>query len=278
MCRMRAKLSPLLDPLRADSETGPDVIAVQYTMDTLRDTPSHRHARGQVIGALSGLLTIDTPQGRVVVPPSHAIWMPPQQEHGLRSHGPFMGWSVYISPKHCTALPTASGVLRVSALLREAVLRAAHWSTADRVDSAQSHILSVILDEIATLPREQFALPLPTDPRLLKIAIALADHPADQRNLHEWAHWAAIAPRTLTRRFAEETGLSLSAWRQRARLMRALEWLAAGKPVTAIAIDLGYDSLSAFIAMFKKSFGVSPTQYLADVSALHEPSSSGSHR
>jgi len=264
---MQAKSQPLLDPARTDSETGPDVIAVHCSMDDIRNTPSHRHARGQLIGALGGLLTIDTAEGRMVVPPSHAIWIAPMQTHGMRSHGAFDGWSVYVAPSQCESLPAASGVMRVSGLLREAVLRAANWSATDLIDQAQSHILSVILDEIALLPRQHFALPLPTDPRLLKIATALADDPADQRSLPQWAEWAAIAPRTLTRRFIAETGMSLSEWRQRARLMRALEWLAAGEPVTSIAIDLGYDSLSAFIAMFRKALGSSPTQYLSMLAA-----------
>lgn len=264
MCRMQANPQPLLDPGRAASKDGPDVIAAHCSSADIRTTPSHRHARGQAIGALHGLLSIDTPTGRIVVPPSHAVWIPPEQLHGLRSHGPFSGWSVYVSPAHCAQLPSESVVTRVSNLLREAVLRAASWSAVDSIDQAQSHVSAVILDELALLPQERFTLPLPREPRLLKIAMALADHPADQRDLQQWAQWAGIAPRTLTRRFAAETGMSLSAWRQRARLMRALEWLAADKPVTAIAIDLGYDSLSAFIAMFKKTLGASPTQYMAD--------------
>ncbi len=64
--------------------------------------------------------------------------------------------------------------------------------------------------------------------------------------------------RTLTRRYAAETGLAFSAWRQRARLLRALELLAAGQAVTTVALELGYDSLSAFIALFRCVMGVSP--------------------
>ena len=37
--------------------------------------------------------------------------------------------------------------------------------------------------------------------------------------------------------------------------------LAAGHPVTQVALDLGYDSVSAFIAMFRRAFGVPPSRY-----------------
>ena len=102
---------------------------------------------------------------------------------------------------------------------------------------------------------------MPSDERLLRIARALSNRPDDERRLDEWADWAGIAPRTLTRRFAEETGFSFTEWRQRVRLLRGLELLAAGKPVTTIALELGYDNVSAFIALFKRTFGVTPGKY-----------------
>jgi AraC-like DNA-binding protein len=260
---MQAKPQTLLDPARADGQDGPQVIAVHCRSDDFRATPLHSHARGQLIAATGGLLSIDTGDERLVVPPSHAVWIPGHQPHSLRSHGPFDGWSVYVAPAACAGLPRQALVLQVSGLLRAAVLRAASWSDAVMPDAMQARVLAVILDEIASLPRARLALPLPAERRLKKIAQALADNPADQRSLQQWAEWAAIAPRTLTRRFAAETGMPFSEWRQRARLMRALELLMAGQPVTGIALDLGYDSLSAFIAMFRRSLGVSPSKYLS---------------
>jgi AraC-like DNA-binding protein len=58
-----------------------------------------------------------------------------------------------------------------------------------------------------------------------------------------------------------ETGFNFTAWRQRARLMRSLEMLAAGEPVATIAYDLGYSSPSAFISLFRRSFGHTPASY-----------------
>ena len=94
-----------------------------------------------------------------------------------------------------------------------------------------------------------------------RLALALSDDPADTRTLAQWADWIGMASRTLARHFLAETGLTLSAWWQRARLMRALEMLAAGAAVTTVALDLGYDNVSAFIAMFKREHGVTPGRY-----------------
>ncbi|WP_441256827.1 helix-turn-helix domain-containing protein [Bradyrhizobium sp. 482_C4_N1_1] len=63
-----------------------------------------------------------------------------------------------------------------------------------------------------------------------------------------------------------ETGFSFTEWRQRVRLMRALEMLADEIPVTTIALDLGYETVSAFIALFRRTFGTTPARYF-----LHAP-------
>ncbi|MEQ9721305.1 AraC family transcriptional regulator [Yersinia alsatica] len=145
-------------------------------------------------------------------------------------------------------------------MLRETLTRAEAWEEAV-LSASQERLVSVILDEICSLPQVDLGLPMPQDARLLKIARALSEQPDDGRNMEEWASWAGISSRTLTRRFNAETGFSFSEWRQRVRLLRALELLAAGKPVTAIALGLGYDNVSAFIALFRRVFGTTPGRY-----------------
>ncbi|MBJ7311881.1 AraC family transcriptional regulator [Rugamonas sp. CCM 8940] len=250
----------LILPTQADSTEGPLVLAVVRHAGTVRVTRRHRHARGQLLGAVQGLLSVDAGDSHWVVPATHAVWIPPGVPHGLRSHGPFSGWSVYVAPAACAALPAAPCVLAVPGLLQEAVARAASWA-GDVPDARQARLAGVILDEIGTLPEAALGLPMPLDARLLKIARTLSARPEDGRRMDEWAAWAGIAPRTLTRRFLAETGFSFTEWRQRVRLLRALELLATGRPVTAVALDLGYDNVSAFIALFRRVFGVTPGRY-----------------
>jgi AraC-like DNA-binding protein len=237
------------------------VVAVTQQESSVRITGSHRHARGQLLGATHGLLSVDAGDNRWVVPATHAVWVPPEVAHGLRSHGPFSGWSVYVAPTSA-GLPDQPCVLAVSGLLREAVARAAGWG-GDLLTEAQLRVTEVIVDEIRASPHVALGLPIPQEPRLRRIAMALSEQPADDRSLEHWATWAAIAPRTLTRRFVAETGFSFTQWRQRARLLRALELLAAGHSVTSVALDLGYDNVSAFIALFRRTFGVTPARYFS---------------
>ncbi len=255
---------PMIPPAQAADAGGPPLLAVLRRSGEVRVTHRHRHARGQLLGAAQGLLSVDADNSRWVVPATHAVWIPPGVQHGLRSHGPFSGWSVYVAASACAELPGDACVLAVSGLLREAVTRAASW-TGDALNAPQVRLSGVILDEIRSSPRVALGLPMPRDARLLRIARALSDRPDEGRRLEEWAEWAGIAPRTLTRRFIAETGFTFTEWRQRVRLLEALELLAAGRPVKAAALDLGYDNVSAFIALFRRVFGVTPGRYEASM-------------
>jgi AraC-like DNA-binding protein len=220
----------------------------------------HRHPEGQLLGSLKGLLSIGADAGVWVAPAINCVWLPPHQVHWARSHGPMDGWTVYVAEEACERLPRTACTIRTSGLLREAVLRAATWPAGPR-SAADDRIAEVILDEIGALPVEPFGLPLPRDPRLSRVAQALVADPADPRGIGDWAALAAVSERTLSRRFVEETGFSFTSWRQRARLLRSLEMLAGGQSVTTIALDLGYATASAFIALFRRVFGEPPASY-----------------
>ncbi len=248
--------------LAARDPADPLIVALSGTERGHRDLGLHHHPRGQLTALRHGLLTFGTEEGAWVVPSDYAVWMPPHQPHFGYSHGPFDGWSCYVAEPACANLPARPCTFRVSGLLREAVMRAAGWE-GTTLDDGQLRLALVILDELRAAADEPFGLPMPRDTRLLRIARALLQDPGDRRGLGDWAAWAALSERTLSRRFVEETGYSFTAWRQRARMMRALELLADGTAVTTVAIDLGYDSVSAFIALFKRTFQSTPAAYFA---------------
>lgn len=254
---------PLDRALRRLATGGLDIAAVVGTEPAGRSTAPHRHAAGQLFGALRGALTIGTERGRWVLPATQAIWVPPHHLHSLQAHGRFEGLGVYVSERACASLPQQPCALSLSGLLREAIRRAAQWDDAPP-DAARRRLTGVILDELRALPSAGDGLPAPTDSRAVAVAQALVAHPGDRRSLDAWAAYAAVSPRTLTRLFVAETGLGLGAWRQRARLGRALELLASGTSITRTADVLGYDDVSAFIAAFKRQYGVTPGRWQAE--------------
>ena len=96
---------------------------------------------------------------------------------------------------------------------------------------------------------------------MARVADALLDDVGDDRTLDDWAHVAGMSRRTFMRAFLAEAGMSFGRWRQQARLFAALEMLAQRKSVTEVAIAVGYDSVSAFIEMFRTMLGTTPQAY-----------------
>ena len=106
-------------------------------------------------------------------------------------------------------------------------------------------------------------LPMPADPRLRTIAKALSSDPANRTTIAEWARIVAMSERSLFRLVMSQTGMNFGRWRQQFQVMFAIERLTEGASVQTVAFDLGYESASAFITMFKKVLGQPPGQYLA---------------
>jgi AraC-like DNA-binding protein len=119
------------------------------------------------------------------------------------------------------------------------------------------------MDQLRSLPLDEGSkLPIPQDARLARIAVALLENPSDPRRLEDWARFAAVSSRTLLRLFQAETGMSFEAWRTQMRVASAIAWLTEGRRVSDVAYDLGYETPSAFIAMFRRQTGFSPRKYL----------------
>ena len=207
-------------------------------------------------------MTVVTRDGTWMVPPQQAVWVPAGVQHEVRALGPLAMRSLYFLPELAKSLPDRCRVVRVSPLLRELILRAVAFPQEGRPSPAESRLLALIPDEITALAEEPLHLPMPRDGRLRAITDALSAAPADARPLSHWATTAGASERTLARLFLKQTGLTFGAWRQRLRLITAVARLAEGHAVTGVAFDLGYDSPSAFIAMFRRQLGAPPGRYL----------------
>lgn len=121
--------------------------------------------------------------------------------------------------------------------------------------------MHLILDELALLPALPLSLPLPAEPRIHRICLALQDEPGDASTVADWSERLGLDQKTIQRLFRKETGMTFGHWRQQARLLLALERIAVGGKVIDIALELGYESPSAFTSMFKKQFGKTPSHF-----------------
>jgi AraC-like DNA-binding protein len=272
-----------LDPRAMDwfeRADGPPALAftAQSPVSLRREVDWHRHVRGQLIYVEDGVLGTRTAHGQWSLPPGCAGWMPPQELHTVQVSGRVRSYLALIRPDVCADLPPRTCVIGMNGLFREVLRRMTQWGVPPALDAEQQRLCAVLLDEVRNAPVEHLHLPMPRDRRLLRIATQLLETPADDRSLAQWAHWAGLSPRSLSRHFRDETGFGFAGWRQQARLAEALRRLSDGASVADTAFRLGYSSPSAFVTAFRGRFGHPPARYLASAGGtrgLASPAASG---
>lgn len=224
----------------------------------------HSHTWNQLVYAISGALTVNADGRRVVISPEQAVWLPSGTRHSV---GSLMGAefrSLWLADDASPGITSRTTVIHVSPLLRTLIVEAASLKQEDR--NYADRVTALILDQLRRAPSISGALPWPTHPALLALCEALYADPANPRHADKWGREIGMSPRTLTRHFENEVGMSLRDWRQRLRLFKAIELLGSELPITEIALRLGYSSASAFIFMFRSEMSISPLQYRLNLS------------
>jgi AraC-like DNA-binding protein/quercetin dioxygenase-like cupin family protein len=223
----------------------------------------HFHVEDQLLFASEGVMTVETSEGVWVVPPMRAVWIPAETQHAVSMSGHVSMRTLYCSPGLCTSLPRRCLVINISSLLRELILHACKLSKLRKQIPAERNVIEMVLGQLKRVESVPVQLPHPHDSRARKLADRLRANPSDHRPLEALAAECGASKRTMQRLFQEETGISFNRWRQTARLINAMQCLAAGQSVTSTALDAGYSSSSAFISMFRKHLGITPARYLA---------------
>lgn len=223
----------------------------------------HHHDFAQLVYACTGVMTVETVDNLWVIPPQRAVWVPPYIDHKVSMHGQADMRNLYVRPGCYQSLPEKSGVFNVSPLLRELVLHLASYTEESESEEIK-RIFQVVMDQLKRASETSFYLPVATDDRLKLVCDHVLSQPDDNRTLVQWAAHINISSRSLSRLFRTDVGLSFVEYRQQARLLAALKLLAKGLPVTSVALDVGFSSLSAFNSLFKKSLGKTPGHFFVD--------------
>jgi AraC-like DNA-binding protein len=169
--------------------------------------------------------------------------------------------TLYLKSRLARALPRDCSVVNVSPLLRELILHACKLGALRKQARSSEHLIGVILDQLEGVEMIPLQLPHLSDPRGLRVAEVLTANPADNRTLSQICRKSGASKRTIERLFQQEAGMTFGKWRQQLRLMQAMRLLAEGAKVTHAALEAGYSTPSAFISMFRKSLGTTPTAY-----------------
>jgi AraC-like DNA-binding protein/mannose-6-phosphate isomerase-like protein (cupin superfamily) len=224
--------------------------------------PPHRHRRTQFLCVFAGVVLVATDRGRWMIPPGHALLIPRGLEHSVEMYSDVSMRSVYIYSPEGRAASLEPAVLEVTDLARQLIAAIVRKDAMEENRSREELVMALLLDEIGRLPERRLGLPFPVSGRLAGLCRDFVEQPSPTVKIDDWARRLHMSRRTFTRFFRQEMGVSFVTWRQQACLFACLPRLAAGEPVTQVALDAGYESVPAFTTMFKRMLGASPRAYL----------------
>lgn len=220
----------------------------------------HTHEDHQLAWAPRGVLSVRTAGTAWVLPPSRALWIPAGLRHETLSLGTATMRTAYVRPRlfplswpDCTAVAASALLGELITYLEEPGL--------DPPRREHAEALLVDLLEPASMTTIEVRMPAAGPAR--QVAEQLAGSPSDDRTLAQWGSDFGASERTLARAFVAATGLPFGRWRALLRLQAALPALASGEPVGNVARRVGYESVSAFVAAFRRETGLTPAAYFA---------------
>lgn len=229
----------------------------------------HAHARHQLLYASQGSLLLHTADAQWLLAVGRGAWISAGVSHYVEVPGGASLRTIYVDPDMPGAPEVTCAVFGVGSVVREMVLHAMRWDHRCRWCEEEGEVAGVFFEALVRLcgqgidagDARRYALPR-AQSRELEAAMRYALDHLDTATIDDAARCACVSSRTLARRFSAEVGMS---WRQflgDARMLYAMQrLLEPGVSVTEVAVEVGFDSLSAFSQAFKRFVGEPPSAY-----------------
>ncbi len=239
-------------------EDGAALTVVTFTMPPGAVFDWHTHTDHQLAWAASGVLTVRSKDAAWILPPTRALWIPAGVQHETLTEGASTMRTVYLEPDQCAITWRACTPVTVTALMAELI---GLLETTSLEPQPRSHAETLLVDLLVPVRTVSFEVRMPVDPRALQVATSIELDPTDGRSLAAWGNEVGASDRTLARTFLADTGMPFGRWRAMIRLRRAVGLLAIGESVASVARQVGYESVSAFVAAFRRETGMTPSAY-----------------
>lgn len=219
--------------------------------------PAHVHDDHELLSAITHSVTVVTPDAVYIAPRGTSIWIPAGVVHEVTAVPGNSMRCTWFEPDAGAMLTSRVVVTTVPPLLDRVLAELVRYTDPPRRARAEAFALDLLADSRET----DVGLPTPASHWLRAVTDALIADPADRRTVDAWAAQASVSVRTFMRQFAAETGMTFSRWRAELRLQLAMSMLANGAEVGRTARTVGFESLAAFSAAFRRRAGVSPRTF-----------------
>lgn len=220
--------------------------------------PVHSHRWGEFVYSFSGVMEVQTVKGHFTAPTHYGIWLPPSVRHMGFNRNEATHCSFYIMPEFCAEMPEQPCTLQICDFVVSILNFLRSETLSLPLSESAFRILRVLCDQLIEAPRQDSFLPMTQDPLLKKFLLKMEQCPADNTPIQDMARQVGTTLRTVNRRSLELLGITLNEWRQRMRVVKAIDMLERGDKVENVAFNVGYSSASAFISMFSRVSGQTP--------------------
>lgn len=241
-------------------------------VDPSRPPPSGFENHYQIVVPYHGLFAYQAGNRRWLVDPTRTLCISP-------------GWE-YFEERPLTGLGHAALLLNPSASVVDEIygIRPAEKNPAFRQGSLPSTSRMQMLahsllrrspevgdnlrdDEWVIAALSALTSPRPSRPRASKVIDrakeVLHAHDCERLSLEQIARTVGVSAVYLTQEFSRSEGVPLYRYQLGLRLNRALFELTTYDSITELALDLGFSSHSHFTSVFRRAFGVTPSEYRA---------------
>ncbi|WP_434633289.1 AraC family transcriptional regulator [Chromobacterium sp. CV08] len=222
---------------------------------------SHAHDVGQLIYLRRGAMLCQSETMRWLMVAGQIGWIPACIAHSAEPVAELDGVMAYVDGAEYPQLPAEATVMPAGGMMGMLLERQLSYETEPWTGRRQ-RLAAVIVDEflrLAPLPQQ---LPLPGEPRLRRLCLRMLAALERPWSLDGLAAAHGFSRAGLTRAFVRDTGLSFGRWLSQARMLAAVQLLNGGVDAGAVALQVGYQSQSAFGAAFRRHHGMAPGEFL----------------
>ena len=229
----------------------------------------HTHEFGQLISASYGSMYVGTRNRVLLLSPAMAIWIPPDAEHWIRYASNNEMLYVDVNREEAKKFGTNSRIVAMTPLLSALMLATMPDVSSDHTRHHTDALHDLLRHELIAARDIPLSIAMPQDRRIHGMAQAALENPGSIASVDAWLMNAAASRKTIERLFLAETGMPPSRWLRHARILHAISQLAAGRKISSVAFDLGYESASAFTFMFRSTLGMCPSSFFRKAEIRH---------
>jgi AraC-like DNA-binding protein len=251
-----------------DPKRGVSVATLAYEYPSGFKVAEHAHGSDQLIYAISGLMEVSSDQTMWLIPPHFALWIPARTHHRIQMPGAVSMRTLYLRTGLSARVESGCAVLHVTPLLRALIVEAVRVGQLRMRNRYECALRELLVAQLQTAYPVPTFVTLPREGRALAVAQAILQDPAETKSMAVLCSEAGVSVRTIERVFRKEVGTSFESWRRQVRLTKAVELLVSGYTVKEVAYKVGYRQSSAFVDMFRRTFGTTPKAWISAMETL----------